>query len=81
MNNFSEAKGYILKALELIKTIKESSEEAVLKANLGIIYLREGLINEAKLSCSSAWKVAKSQNNGPGMEQAEHCLNEIKNQS
>lgn len=81
MNNFSEAKGYILEALELIKTMKESSQEAILKANLGLIYLREGLVKEAKSSCSHAWKIAKSQNDGAGLEQAEYCLNEISTHS
>lgn len=78
MGHFDEARRYILKALDLVKSVKDTSQEGVLLANLGLIYLREGLINEAKTSCSQAWKTGKTQHNDAAIEQAEYCLNEIK---
>ncbi|XP_065355718.1 tetratricopeptide repeat protein 19 homolog, mitochondrial isoform X2 [Calliphora vicina] len=78
MGHFGEARRYILKALDLVKSIKDTSQEGVLLANLGLIYLREGLINEAKTYCSQAWKTGKTQQNDAAIEQAEYCLNEIK---
>ncbi|XP_023305603.2 tetratricopeptide repeat protein 19 homolog, mitochondrial [Lucilia cuprina] len=81
MEQFDEARNYILKALELVKNIKDATQEGILLANLGLIYLREGLIIEAKSVCSQAWKSGKSNNNDAAIEQAEYCLNEIKTQT
>lgn len=79
MEDFKEAKEYILQALDIVKELKDVTQEGILKANLGLIYLREGLISQAKEICGVAWKIGKKTNNVDAIEQAEYCLNEIKN--
>lgn len=65
-------------ALELVKELKDNAQEGILRANLGLIYLREGLITKAKEACSLAWRIGKNSKNLNAIEQAEYCLNEIK---
>lgn len=77
MDNFDEAKKYLLQALQSVKELKDEAQECVLYANLGLIHLREGLLEQAHKCCTYAWKVGKKQNNNEAIEQAEYCLKEI----
>lgn len=78
MDNFAEARQHILAALEFAKNIHDTTQEGILYANLGLINLREGMLDEALKCCSYAWKTGKKQNNHDAVEQAEYCLQEIK---
>lgn len=64
--------------MEIAKELNDGDQEGVIQANLGLVYLREGLPKEAKKFCKVAWKLGKSQKNADAIEQAEYCLNEIK---
>jgi len=78
LDDFAGAKEHINHAMALVKKLKDTSQEGILYANLGLIYLREGLLKEAKESCSLAWRIGKKQQNPDAIEQAEYCLNELK---
>lgn len=78
LEKYSEAKDTLLKALEIAKGLNDAAQEGVIQANLGLVYLREGLLKEAEKFCKLAWKLGKSQRNADAIEQAEYCLNEIK---
>ncbi|XP_039950698.1 tetratricopeptide repeat protein 19 homolog, mitochondrial isoform X2 [Bactrocera tryoni] len=78
LEEYELAKKYLMDALELVKELKDTAQEGVLQANLGLIYLREGLIAKAKEACSLAWRIGKNSKNLDAVEQAEYCLNEIK---
>ncbi|CAD6997161.1 tetratricopeptide repeat protein 19 homolog, mitochondrial [Ceratitis capitata] len=78
LEEYELAKKYLTDALDLVKELKDSEQEGVLQANLGLIYLREGLVTKAKEACSLAWRIGKKSNNLEAIEQAEYCLNEIK---
>lgn len=78
LEKYSEAKATLLKALEIAKGLNDAAQEGVIQANLGLVYLREGLLKEAEKFCKLAWKLGKSQKNSDAIEQAEYCLNEIK---
>lgn len=79
MQNFQEAKKYLNEALKIIKKdLRECTQEAILKANLGLIYLREGFLKDARTTCSDAWRLATAQKHKQGIEQAEYCLEQIK---
>ncbi|XP_067621870.1 tetratricopeptide repeat protein 19 homolog, mitochondrial [Eurosta solidaginis] len=78
LDEYELAKKYLMIALELVQELKDSTQEGILQANLGLIYLREGLIVKAKEACSLAWRIGKNSKNLDAIEQAEYCLNEIK---
>ncbi|XP_053959862.1 tetratricopeptide repeat protein 19 homolog, mitochondrial [Anastrepha ludens] len=78
LEEYELAKKYLTDALELVKELKDTAQEGILQANLGLIYLREGLITKAKEACSLAWRIGKKGKNLDAVEQAEYCLNEIK---
>lgn len=65
-------------ALELIKKIPEATNEGLLQANLGLVYLRDGLTEQAKSTCTYAYKLGKKMQDDDSVEQANYCLNEIK---
>lgn len=77
MDNYSEAKKHLRKALQYVKEIHDTTQEGILYANLGLVHLREGLLEEARKCCTHAWKTGKRQNNHNAMEQAKYCLQEI----
>lgn len=68
----------LLEAMELTKELKDATQEGILQANLGLVYLREGLMSQAENACRLAWKLGKQHQNPDAVEQAEYCLNEIK---
>ncbi|XP_011194120.1 tetratricopeptide repeat protein 19 homolog, mitochondrial [Zeugodacus cucurbitae] len=78
LEEYELAKKYLMDALELVKELKDTAQEGILQANLGLIYLREGLVAKAKEACSLAWRIGKTSKNLDAIEQAEYCLNEIK---
>uniref|UniRef100_A0A1A9WWC8 MalT-like TPR region domain-containing protein n=1 Tax=Glossina brevipalpis TaxID=37001 RepID=A0A1A9WWC8_9MUSC len=79
MEKINEAKEFLLRALDLVKKIKDTTQEGILLANLGMIYLREGLQAQAKDSCLRALKMGTKEKDDDLVQQAEHCLNEVKN--
>uniref|UniRef100_A0A1B0FF38 Uncharacterized protein n=1 Tax=Glossina morsitans morsitans TaxID=37546 RepID=A0A1B0FF38_GLOMM len=78
MENINEAKQFLLRALDLVKKIKDTTQEGILLANLGMVYLREGLQSQAKDSCSRALKMAAKEKDDDLLKQAEHCLSQVK---
>ncbi|SPP86213.1 tetratricopeptide repeat protein 19 homolog, mitochondrial isoform X1 [Drosophila guanche] len=78
LENYAEAKATLQQAMALAKELNDVSQEGVLMANLGLVYLREGLMEQAEKSCKLAWKMGQQHKNPDAIEQAEYCLNEIK---
>ncbi|XP_034119700.1 tetratricopeptide repeat protein 19 homolog, mitochondrial isoform X1 [Drosophila sulfurigaster albostrigata] len=78
LEQYAEARETLLQALSMAKELKDTAQEGIIQANLGLVYLREGLLKEAENFCKLAWKTGKKQENADAIEQAEYCLNEIK---
>ncbi|KAH8297910.1 hypothetical protein KR018_000595 [Drosophila ironensis] len=78
LEKYAEARQTLLLAMDLAKELKDVSQEGILQANLGLVYLREGLMKEAENACRLAWKLGKQHENSDAVEQAEYCLDEIK---
>ncbi|XP_055371167.1 tetratricopeptide repeat protein 19 homolog, mitochondrial [Condylostylus longicornis] len=77
LNDHIEAKKYLEEALELAKNLPEIVEVGVLKANLGLLYLKEGLVESAKEICSTAYRYGHKIKDKRVIEQAEYCLDQI----
>ncbi|XP_016945390.3 tetratricopeptide repeat protein 19 homolog, mitochondrial isoform X1 [Drosophila suzukii] len=78
LEKYPEARETLEQAMELAKELKDATQEGILQANLGLVYLREGLMSQAENACRLAWKLGKQHQNPDAVEQAEYCLNEIK---
>ncbi|XP_017000076.2 tetratricopeptide repeat protein 19 homolog, mitochondrial isoform X1 [Drosophila takahashii] len=78
LEKYPEARETLEQAMELAKELKDATQEGILQANLGLVYLREGLMAQAENACRLAWKLGKQHQNPDAIEQAEYCLNEIK---
>lgn len=78
MGDTTNAKKYLEEALTLAKDFPDMIEAGVLKANLGLLYLYDGMLDKAKEVCSLAWREGKKQNSKDTMDQASYCLDEIK---
>lgn len=72
------AEVYINEALELAKQFPDLYESGVFQANHGMLQIKQGLLEQAKRTCSAAWRLAKRSNSDDGLEQADHCLSELK---
>lgn len=73
------AEVYINEAIELSKQFPELIDSGIFQANQGMIFIRRGLLDQAKKTCSLAWRMAKNAKNEDGMEQADYCLKQLKN--
>lgn len=78
MNDITNAKKYLEEALTLAKDFPDMIEAGVLRANLGLLYLHDGMLDKAKEVCALAWREGKLKNFKETMEQASYCLDEIK---
>ncbi|KAH8413368.1 hypothetical protein KR009_010397 [Drosophila setifemur] len=78
LERYAEARETLQLAMDLAKELKDDTQEGILQANLGLVFLREGLLSQAENACRLAWKMGKQHQNSDAIEQAEYCLNEIK---
>ncbi|XP_055858402.1 tetratricopeptide repeat protein 19 homolog, mitochondrial-like isoform X2 [Episyrphus balteatus] len=78
LHDTKSAREYLKMALELVKKIPEATNEGLLQANLGLVYLRDGLAEQAKSTCSYAYRLGKKMQDDDSVEQANYCLDEIK---
>lgn len=78
LNDLSSAEDYLNKALEYAKEIPNLIEIGVIQANLGIVYLKKGLINKAKDICGLAWRLGKQHENETVLQQANYCIEQLK---
>lgn len=77
MDDTTNAKKYLEEALTLTKDLPDMIEAGVLRANLGLLYLQEGMLDKAKEMCTAAWKEGKKHNYQETLDQASFCLDEI----
>ncbi|XP_059615069.1 tetratricopeptide repeat protein 19 homolog, mitochondrial [Phlebotomus argentipes] len=74
----SAAEDYLRKAITVSKEIPDFVEVNVFRANLGLVYLQQGLLQRATDICSLSWRLSKKAENDRALEQAEYCLDQIK---
>ncbi|KAG8238488.1 hypothetical protein J437_LFUL004951 [Ladona fulva] len=60
------------------KTIGDEELVASLRVNLGVVYAKKGLLEQAKKECQEGWKIAKRLNDKEVEMEASACLDAIK---
>ncbi|XP_008212523.1 tetratricopeptide repeat protein 19 homolog, mitochondrial [Nasonia vitripennis] len=75
--NLDEAIEYLNKAAEIGKQLPDMEDIASIHVNLGNVYLKKGLLDEAKKCCAKGWKLSKDKNNYESLDEAKACLDEV----
>lgn len=78
LEDYASAEKYLKEAISLASKIPDLSEEGVFRANLGLLYLQQGLLGQAKEFCAFAWKYGKQHSHEETVIQANYCLEQIK---
>lgn len=78
LEDYTSAETYLKEAISLAAQIPELTEVGVYKANLGLLYLQQGLLKQATEFCSFAWKYGKQHKHEETVIQANYCLEQIK---
>lgn len=76
--NLKDAEHYLKSAAKLSMKLPEMEEIGSIYANLGIVFMKQGLLEEAKSACGKAWKLGNGNKNHEIESQATYCLNELK---
>lgn len=58
--------------------LPEMEDVASIHNNLGNVYIKKGLLDEAKRSCTKGWKLSKKAKNNESLNEAKLCLEEVK---
>jgi tetratricopeptide repeat protein 19, mitochondrial len=77
LKEFEKAEKYLKDAMEIAKTLK-IEDISPYQINLGMLYMKQKLIEKAQVSCKAAWKLAIKFNHKDAIEGAEHCLDQVK---
>lgn len=78
LKEFAKAEKYLLQAIEIAKQLK-LGDISPYQVNLGMLYIKQKLIEKAQVSCRSAWQVARKYDNPEALLGAEKCLDQVKN--
>lgn len=74
------AEVYINGAIQSARKYPEMYQTGIYHANLGMLYLKKGMLAEARKNCSQARRMAKESNSDDGIDQADYCIEQIKAQ-
>lgn len=72
------AKKFLEEALLAANELPELCEAGILQANLGLLYLQDGLVDRAREECMKAWRRGKKCDHKQTIEQAGYCLDQVK---
>jgi len=78
LKEFVKAEKYLLQAIEIAKQLK-LEDISPYQVNLGMLYIKQKLIEKAQISCRAAWQVARKYENKEALAGAEKCLDQVKN--
>uniref|UniRef100_A0A336LP89 CSON009544 protein n=1 Tax=Culicoides sonorensis TaxID=179676 RepID=A0A336LP89_CULSO len=78
MDDVAGAIENLKKVLELAKEIPKLTEIGIFHANLGLLYLKQSLLNEATEACKLGYRLGHQMENKDAMKQASYCLDRIK---
>lgn len=78
LNNFSFLGLYInINIFCPGEQLPDMEDLASIYVNLGNIFIKKGLFEEAKKSCAKGWKLSKSRKNDETLNESKACLDEV----
>ena len=78
LKEFEKAEQYLKQAIEIAKQLK-LEDISPYKINLGMLYIKQKLIEKAQEACKAGWLLAIKHNNKEAIGGAEKCLDQVKN--
>ncbi|XP_055597851.1 tetratricopeptide repeat protein 19 homolog, mitochondrial [Uranotaenia lowii] len=78
LEDYVTAEYYLKQAIALAAQLPEQTEAGIYRANLGLLYLQQGLLEQAREFCSFAWKHGTKHQHEETVIQANYCLEQIK---
>lgn len=79
LKEYEIAEQYLQRAITIAKEMKpEFVDVAPYHVNLGMLYMKQKLIEKAQKSCKYAWQIAKKYENKEAIDGADHCLDQVK---
>lgn len=77
-NDLDSAISYLSQAVSIGNKLPEMEDFGSVLINLGTVYMKKGMMKEAKQVYQDAWKNAKKHNNFEVLKEANTCLDELK---
>lgn len=77
LKEYDSSLQYLNEAIKIAKKI-EIEDLSPYHINLGMLYLKQKLLEKAKESCSFGWKMATKYENKEAVEAANRCLEQVK---
>lgn len=78
LGDLDSAEAYLKEAIELAKEIPDLVEVAIFQANLGLVLLKRGLLQQATDLCTLTWRIGTRAKNEAIVDQSNYCLEQIK---
>ena len=77
LKEFEASEKFLKRAFEIAKELK-IEDVSPYQVNLGMLYLKKKLVEQAQKSCREAWQMAKKFENPDAIKGAEYCLDKVK---
>jgi tetratricopeptide repeat protein 19 len=77
LKEYDSALRYLKETIELAKKI-DIEDTSPYHINLGMLYLKQKLLDNAKSSCKNGWQLANKYKNTEAIQASERCLEQIK---
>lgn len=77
-NDLDSAISYLTQAVTIGNNLPDMENFGSVLINLGTMYAKKGMMEEAKQLYQDAWKNAKKHNNAQVLKEASSCLDELK---
>lgn len=77
LKEFDQSEKYLKRAIEIAKELR-IEDISPYQINLGMLYIKQRLIEKAQTSCKAAWQLANKYDNKEAKDGAEKCLDQVK---
>lgn len=77
-NDIDNALSYLTQAVAIGNKLPDMEDFGSVLINLGTVYMKKGMVQEATQVYHEAWRNAKKHNNAEVLKQANSCLDELK---
>jgi tetratricopeptide repeat protein 19 len=77
-NDIDSALSYLTQAVAIGNKLPDMEDFGSVLINLGTVYMKKGMVREARQVYQDAWRNAKKHNNAQVLKEANSCLDELK---
>jgi tetratricopeptide repeat protein 19 len=78
LNELDLAEDFLKRAVDMTTKIPDFADQGIYQANLGLVYLKKGMLERAKQFCKYAYNLGMKHDSKDSVAQASYCLDQIK---